>query len=77
MEQVTESSGNVFADLGFENEEAVLLKLRADLMAGRRTTTLLNGDGPNSRPPSICTLANREYLPLCVASGRNSASTCW
>lgn len=36
--QVTESSGNVFADLGFDNEEAVLLKLRADLMAGLRTT---------------------------------------
>ena len=43
MEQVTESSGNVFADLGFENEEAVLLKLRADLMAGLRTTIAERG----------------------------------
>ena len=43
MEQVTESSGNVFADLGFENEEAVLLKLRADLMAGLRATIAERG----------------------------------
>ena len=43
MEQVTESSGNVFADLGFENEEAVLLKLRADLMAGLRATITERG----------------------------------
>lgn len=43
MEQVTESSGNVFTDLGFENEEAVLLKLRADLMAGLRATIAERG----------------------------------
>ena len=43
MEQVAESSGNVFADLGFDNEEAVLLKLRADLMAGLRTTIAERG----------------------------------
>jgi len=43
VEQVTESSGNVFADLGFENEEAVLLKLRADLMAGLRATIAERG----------------------------------
>jgi predicted XRE-type DNA-binding protein len=43
MEQVTESSGNVFADLGFEKEEAVLLKLRADLMAGLRATIAERG----------------------------------
>lgn len=38
MEALTQSSGNVFADLGFENEEAVLLKLRADLMDWLRAT---------------------------------------
>ena len=43
MEQVTESSGNVFTDLGFENEEAVLLKLRAALMAGLRATIAERG----------------------------------
>lgn len=43
MEQVTESSGNVFADLGFEKEEAVLLKLRADLMAELRATIAERG----------------------------------
>jgi predicted XRE-type DNA-binding protein len=43
MEKVTQSSGNVFADLGFENEEAVLLKLRADLMAGLRSTIAERG----------------------------------
>lgn len=29
---IQESSGNVFADLGFEPEEALNLKLRSDLM---------------------------------------------
>jgi predicted XRE-type DNA-binding protein len=43
MEKVTQSSGNVFADLGFDNEEAVLLKLRADLMAGLRVTIAERG----------------------------------
>ena len=42
-ERVSESSGNVFTDLGFENEEAVLLKLRADLMAGLRVTIAERG----------------------------------
>ena len=36
MSKVVESSGNVFTDLGFSDEEAVLLKLRADLMASLR-----------------------------------------
>jgi predicted XRE-type DNA-binding protein len=35
-ESITESSGNIFSDLGFENEEATLLRLRADLMASLR-----------------------------------------
>ncbi len=43
MEKVTQSGGNVFADLGFANEEAVLLKLRADLMAGLRSTIAERG----------------------------------
>ena len=42
-ERVSESSGNVFTDLGFENEESVLLKLRADLMAGLRVTIAERG----------------------------------
>ena len=43
MEKVTQSGGNVFADLGFANEEAVLLKLRADLMAALRSTIAERG----------------------------------
>lgn len=35
-EPIIESSGNVFADLGFQEEEATLLKLRADLMVSLR-----------------------------------------
>lgn len=31
--KVTESSGNVFIDLGFTAEEAAILQMRADLMA--------------------------------------------
>lgn len=31
--KITASSGNVFADLGFDNAEAQVLALRADLMA--------------------------------------------
>ena len=32
MVDITESSGNVFADLGFDDEEAVNLKVRSQLM---------------------------------------------
>ncbi|MDR5783181.1 MULTISPECIES: helix-turn-helix transcriptional regulator [unclassified Caballeronia] len=35
-EPIVDSSGNVFADLGFPEEEALLLSLRADLMASLR-----------------------------------------
>jgi predicted XRE-type DNA-binding protein len=35
-EPITESTGNVFADLGFSEEESTLLQLRADLMASLR-----------------------------------------
>ncbi len=34
--KVTDSSGNVFIDLGFSAEEAAILQVRADLMAGIR-----------------------------------------
>jgi predicted XRE-type DNA-binding protein len=37
-EPITESTGNVFADLGFSKEESTLLQLRADLMASLRLT---------------------------------------
>ena len=37
-EPVTDSSGNVFADLGFPPEEAVILAMRAELMARLRET---------------------------------------
>lgn len=35
-EKVTDSSGNVFVDLGFSEEEAAILQMRADLMAKLR-----------------------------------------
>jgi predicted XRE-type DNA-binding protein len=37
-EKIIESSGNVFADLGFSSEEATLLAMRAELMAVLRET---------------------------------------
>jgi predicted XRE-type DNA-binding protein len=36
-EQITESTGNVFADLGFEPGEAAILQMRAKLMNDLRT----------------------------------------
>ena len=33
---ITESSGNVFADLGFESAEAMILQMRAKLMTDLR-----------------------------------------
>jgi len=33
---ITESSGNVFADLGYSLDEAAILQMRADLMANLR-----------------------------------------
>lgn len=41
--KITESSGNVFLDLGFPPEEATLLAMRADLMADLRLTVEKNG----------------------------------
>lgn len=35
-EQIVESSGNVFIDLGYSPEDAAILQLRADLMADIR-----------------------------------------
>ena len=42
-EAIVESSGNVFADLGFSREEATLLAMRAELMAHLRETVARNG----------------------------------
>lgn len=42
-EEIIESSGNVFADLGFSAEEAALLSMRAELMAGLRDTIASKG----------------------------------
>lgn len=42
-EEITESSGNVFADLGFSLEEATLLAMRAELMARLRETIAAKG----------------------------------
>lgn len=42
-EQIIESSGNVFADLGFSEEEAALLAMRAELIAKLRQTIERNG----------------------------------
>ena len=35
-ETITESTGNVFADLGFEPAEAAILQMRADLISDLR-----------------------------------------
>jgi predicted XRE-type DNA-binding protein len=35
-ETIVESSGNVFVDLGYSPDEAAILQIRADLMAGLR-----------------------------------------
>jgi predicted XRE-type DNA-binding protein len=41
--EYTESSGNVFKDLGFEDDEAENLKIRADLMISLRRFIKENG----------------------------------
>lgn len=38
MEKITGSSGNVFADLGFNPEESTIYTLRAELMSNLRKT---------------------------------------
>jgi len=43
MTPMIESSGNVFADLGFPPEEAALLQMRAELMARLRDTIAAHG----------------------------------
>jgi predicted XRE-type DNA-binding protein len=43
IESITNSSGNVFADLGFEPGEAAILHMRAKLMADLREHILASG----------------------------------
>lgn len=43
LEPIIESSGNVFADLGFSPEESTLLAMRAELMARVRETITSQG----------------------------------
>lgn len=42
-EPIVESSGNVFADLGFSAEESALLAMRAELMGRLRETIVERG----------------------------------
>lgn len=42
-EEIIESGGNVFADLGFSPEEAMVLAMRAELMASLRETISSRG----------------------------------
>ena len=42
-EKIIESSGNVFADLGFSAEEAAILAMRAELIASLRDTIANKG----------------------------------
>ena len=50
-ENITESSGNVFVDLGYPPEEAAILQMRSDLMADLRkfikTKKLTQNDAAN------------------------------
>lgn len=43
QDKIVESSGNVFADLGFSPEEATVLAMRAELMAMLRETIAREG----------------------------------
>lgn len=45
-EPITESSGNVFADLGFDPAEAAVLKMRADLLNDLRLHLEQSGQTP-------------------------------
>ena len=43
LEPIIESSGNVFSDLGFSPEDAVIMAMRAGLMAALRKTIAERG----------------------------------
>lgn len=76
METISESSGNVFADLGFSSEESALLAMRAELMARLRETIAERG-WTQTEAASQFGIGHPVSLTWCVASGRYSASTCW
>jgi predicted XRE-type DNA-binding protein len=58
-EKITTGSGNVFADLGFSAEEAVVLGVRSQLMCDRRTRLIAK-----CRPPKSCALAQSRVSDL-------------
>ena len=77
-ENITESSGNVFVDLGYPPEEAAILQMRSDLMADLRkfikTKKLTQNDAANilgvsqSRVSDLITgkweKGSRSWLPV-------------
>lgn len=75
-EAIVESSGNVFADLGFSPEEATLLAMRAELMAHLRETIARNG-WTQAQAAQHLAWASPGYRTWCAASTTSSASTCW
>lgn len=65
---ITKSSGNVFADLGFSPEEAVELKMRAELM--RAVTDAIRASGETQKEiarrlgvtqPRVSNLLNERF----------------
>jgi predicted XRE-type DNA-binding protein len=68
-EDILNSSGNVFADLGFPPEEAAILQMRADLMADLRKFIKIR---KLTRTDSICLL--QIYAPPGPASNEADKS---
>jgi predicted XRE-type DNA-binding protein len=70
--RITESSGNVFLDLGFPPEEAALLAMRADLMAKLRLTINENG-WTQAEATKVPGIAQSRVSNLVRGSGKGSA----
>lgn len=75
-ETVTESGGNVFADLGFSPEEATLLAMRAELMAKLRETIAEKG-WTQAQAAERLGVGQSRVSDLVRESTTNSASICW
>ena len=74
-ESIVESTGNVFADLGFEPGEAAILHMRAKLMSDLRMRIESSGMTQTEAAQQLG-IAQSRVSDLVRGSGRSSAWRC-
>ena len=75
-EKITESSGNVFIDLGFPPDEAAVLAMRSRLMC-ELEILIAENKWTQAEAAQRLGIDNHAFPIWCAASGKSSAWICW